>query len=224
MTTTFIVRDNKKSNTNEFKIKAIKIHGDIYDYTKVEYKNVDTKVIIVCNTHGEFLQTPYCHLKGQGCKQCGFIKSSEKQRNIKESFIEEAIKIHGDTYDYSKVDYKNSKTPIIIICKHHGEFKQQPTSHLVGRGCNLCANIVRSDKRKDTKESFIEKAIKIHGDIYDYSKVEYINSSSKIIIICKHHGEFKQTSNDHLSGYRCKLCGIIRSAESKKDTKESFII
>ena len=209
--------------TTTFIIKAKEVHGDKYNYSLIVYKNVDTKVTIICKEHGEFLQTPYCHLKGQGCKKCGFIRSSEKQKHTKESFIVKAKEVHRDTYDYSKVIYINNRTKVIIICNNHGIFEQMPSSHLVGRGCNLCANIVRSEQRKDTKESFIEKAKEVHGDTYDYSKVIYIKSSSKINIICNNHGIFEQNPNDHLSGYGCKLCGIIRSAESKKDTKESFI-
>jgi len=48
-------------------------------------------------------------------------------------FIKKAKLIHGDKYDYSKVDYKQNK--IIIICKKHGEFQQIPCSHLSNRSC-----------------------------------------------------------------------------------------
>ena len=49
-------------------------------------------------------------------------------------FIEKAIFIHGDKYDYSLVDYKSSKDKIKIICKEHGIFEQYPAKHLIGRG------------------------------------------------------------------------------------------
>jgi len=61
--------------------KAIKKHGNKYDYTKVNYVNNETRVTIICNKHGEFNQTPHEHLDGSGCKMCGFEKMSEKRIN-----------------------------------------------------------------------------------------------------------------------------------------------
>jgi hypothetical protein len=59
-----------------------------------------------------------------------------------------------------------------------------------------------TDKTKD----FIDKVILVHGEKYDYSKVEYINARTKITIICKVHGEFQKTPNDHLNGKQgCKI-------------------
>ena len=60
-------------------------------------------------------------------------------------------------------------------------------------------------------EIFVEKAIKIHGDKYDYSKVEYKNTREKVIIICKKHGEFLQTPSKHLSGHNCSKCNGCHS-------------
>ena len=57
-----------------------------------------------------------------------------------------------------------------------------------------------------TIESFLEKANIKHGNKYDYSKVEYTNSSTKVCIICPKHGEFWQTPNSHLQGIGCPKC------------------
>jgi hypothetical protein len=132
------MNDNIINNKNNIFIeKAIKIHGDKYDYSKVNYKNSSTKIIIICKIHGEFLQIPNKHLSKSGCIECG-----KKNKLTLEKFIEKAQKIHNDKYDYSKVNYINWKTNIIIICKIHGEFQQQPNSHLQGKGCNKCAQII----------------------------------------------------------------------------------
>jgi len=185
-----------KSNTKEFIEKAKLIHEDLYDYSKVNYKNNITKTIIICKEHGEFQQTPKLHLKGAGCSKCaGTAKSNTKE------FIEKAKSIHGDKYDYSKVDYKNTKTEVIIICKIHGNFKQTPSSHLNGNGCCKC-----SGNYTMTTEEFIEKAKSIHEDKYDYSKVEYKNTKTNVIIICKIHGNFDQTPSSHLNGNGCCKC------------------
>lgn len=139
------------------------------------------------------------------------------KKSTKEEFIEKARKIHGDKYDYSKVDYLNGKTKVIIICPEHGEFLQAPEKHLTGQGCPYCCNTL-----KGTKESFIEKARKVHGNKYDYSKVEYKNNKEKVCIICPEHGEFWQDPHNHLKGKGCPECGKLLLSVSKYDA-ESFI-
>jgi predicted nucleic-acid-binding Zn-ribbon protein len=203
-----------KSNTKEFIEKAINIHGDKYEYSKVDYKNNITKVIIICREHGEFEQTPKLHLKTSGCGKCaGTAKSNTKE------FIEKSKLIHGDKYDYSKVDYKNSTTNIIIICKEHGEFQQTPYQHLKTSGCQKC-----SGHYTLTTEEFIEKSILINGDKYDYSKVDYKNCNTKVIIICKEHGEFQQTPYQHLKSNGCKKCSGHYTLTTKEFIEKSKLI
>jgi len=117
-------------------------------------------------------------------------------------FIEKAIKIHGDTYDYSLVEYKNMKTKVTIGCKKHGVFEQTPNNHVyVKSGCPKCYG-----NDKFTRNDFIERSIKIHNDLYDYCLVEYININKKVKIICKIHGEFLQSPRKHLYGNACHKC------------------
>ncbi len=131
-----------KSNTKEFIEKVMKIHGSTYDYSKVEYQNSKSKVIITCKEHGDFLQMPNSHLNGSGCAECGAeyaIKiNKERLTSNTADFIEKSQGIHGDTYDYSKVEYTNVKEKVIITCKEHGDFLQMPNSHLSNQGCAEC--------------------------------------------------------------------------------------
>lgn len=126
-------------------------------------------------------------------------------------FIEKSTTIHSNKFDYSLVEYKNHKSPVIIICKIHGEFLQQPRAHLAGNGCISC-----SKKKKKSTEEFIEDAIKVHGDVYDYSNVVYIGAKTPVIITCKSHGDFNQSPTNHLSGRGCKLCSSNVSKLSNK--------
>ncbi len=191
----------------DFIKKAKKVHGDKYDYSKVVYKNSKEKIIIICPIHGEFYQRPSNHLEGRGCHACGgFLKRTT------EEFVQKATKVHGNKYNYSKVDYKGVLEKIIIICPIHGEFEQFPFHHLSGSGCPICG------LQKTTTEEFIQKATKVHGDKYNYSKVEYSGNLEKITIICPIHGEFEQSSNNHLRGHGCPSC-----SENKKLTTEEFI-
>ncbi|MBR6517584.1 MAG: hypothetical protein IKT40_12205 [Bacilli bacterium] len=209
----------KKLSKEEFIEKAIKVHGDRYDYSNVKYKNSYTKIKIICPIHGEFEQLPTVHLKGFNCPKCKFDKLSKLNSLTTEEFIDRARKVHGDKYDYSKVNYINNSTKITIICPIHGEFEQLPSNHLSKNGCPRCV-----DKSKKSTENFIKKANKIHGNYYDYSKVEYINNFSKVCIICPIHGEFWQTPNNHLNNRGCPLCGVRKSKTLRsKYTTESFI-
>jgi very-short-patch-repair endonuclease len=197
---------SKRSNITEFIEKAQEIHGDKYYYSKVEYITAQTKVIITCKEHGDFEQVPNSHLRGAGCRICSNLYSSLRQKSNITEFIEKAQEIHGDKYDYSKVEYINSQTKVIITCKEHGDFEQRPNHHLRGAGCRICANLHLSLIQKSNITEFIEKAQEIHGDKYDYSKVEYINSQTKVIITCKEHGDFEQVPNSHLQGSGCSKC------------------
>ena len=190
----------KRLTNEEFIEKAKKIHGNFYDYSKVEYVNKNTKVCIICPKHGEFWQTPDNHFKGQNCPRCANITRGNTFRGNKDEFIKKAREVHGDKYDYSKVEYMNINTRVCIVCPKHGEFWQTPYSHLKGFGCRLCNNIVY-----DT-DSFIKKAKEIYGDKYDYSKVDYKHSKEKVCIICPIHGEFFTTPNNFLMGHSCPAC------------------
>ena len=127
-----------RKTTDEFIKQAIQLHGDKYDYSKVEYIDASTNVCIVCPEHGEFWQTPCRHLRGDGCRKCGIISAHNLQRKDTECFINEAKQVHGNKYDYSKVDYISNRTKVCIICPKHGEFWQQPNNHLKGQGCPIC--------------------------------------------------------------------------------------
>ena len=210
--------------TTEIFIKRAKEkHCDIYDYSLVNYKSSQENIIIKCKKHGEFLQKPNNHLQGDGCRKCGSEKIGNLTRKTTEQFIEEAIKIHGDKYIYDKVIYETTHTKVIIICKKHNEFLQCPSEHLIGRGCPECGKISAHDKQRFTKEIFIEKANKKHNNQYDYSKVEYIDSQTKVIIICKIHGEFPQQANSHIQGYGCNLCAIKKNSDNQRFTPEQII-
>lgn len=201
----------KKISKEEVIEKFKNIHGDKYDYSLVEYKKMHDNVTIICYEHGEFKQTPHAHLAGQGCPKCGIESRSIKRKDDIDSFIVKSKIIHGDKYDYSRIEYVNSQTKVCIMCPKHGEFWQKPYSHIQGQGCPKCNEERLKSQPCDTKEHFIEKALNVHGDKYDYSKVEYVNSKTKVCIICPEHGEFWQSPNSHIQGQGCQRCGIEKT-------------
>jgi len=209
-------RSTKRSTKEEFVNKARGVWGFKYDYSKVVYVNSKTNIIIICPIHGEFSQIPSDHLNGHGCSKCGYAIASLKKNHTIEQFIIKAKIIHGNKYDYSKVDYVNCHANIIIICPLHGEFTQSPSRHLSGHGCTKCGEIAGSFKQKNTIEYFIERAREIHGNKYDYSKVVYVNYYTDVIIICPIHGEFSQRPNVHISGSGCQECSGCKHLNIEK--------
>lgn len=200
-----------------------KVHGDKYDYSKVKYTRMIDKVEIICPKHGSFFQEPHSHVKGYDCPQCAIERRASKRKESNETFISKAIKVHGDKYDYSKVEYTSSKDKVCVICKKHGEFFIKANYHINnGGGCPLCYNEKRGETQRLTNDEFIDRAFKVHGDKYDYSKVEYVNSKTKVCIICKEHGEFFQEPSSHLSGRKCPLCAKDESANKRRITTETF--
>ena len=196
---------SKKSriDVSDFIIKAKLVHRNKYDYSKVNYINVHTKIIIICPEHGEFEQTPAAHLwQKNGCPKCSRGAIIIHNTSNTDEFIAKAKSIHGDKYDYSKVDYKDNRIKITIICPEHGEFEQTPMGHLSGSGCSKCAY------GSWDKDEFIERSRITHGDRYDYSLVDYKNANINVKIICKKHGVFEQSPYSHVSGSGCSKCGL----------------
>jgi hypothetical protein len=139
-----------------------------------------------------------------------------------EEFIKRSQEKHGDKYDYSKSIYVNKNTPVCIICPKHGEFWQKPCVHWIGCGCQKCAD----SGVQLTTEEFIEKAKKVHGDKYDYSKTIYTIAHNKVIITCPKHGDFEQEASSHLCGKGCPLCahgGKVYKPYGYWDNKELCI-
>lgn len=209
----------RKLTTEEFIEKARKVHGDKYDYSKSVYINAVTPVTITCPIHGDFQQTPNSHLSGRNCPKC-----TQNIKRTNEEFIEEARKVHGNRYDYSKVNYINNSSKVCIICPEHGEFWQIARNHLYGDDCPKCAVKDRSKKNRWDTQKFIEKARIVHGDKYDYSMVEYKGCYDKVIVRCPIHGYFEITPSAHINGRQgCPKCGRIRSNDAKKLTVDEFI-
>jgi hypothetical protein len=143
----------------------------------------------------------------------------EKRQQFTKEFIKKGTQLHNDKYDYSKVEYVNSRTKVKIICPEHGEFEQLPSSHLQGNGCPKCArewtdahkknHCISSQKSRGmTTEQWIERAKQVHGDKYDYSLTVYVNQRTNVKIICPIHGVFEQKADSHIRGNSCRLCGL----------------
>jgi hypothetical protein len=163
-----------------------------YDYSNSKIISSTDKFKVKCKLHEEFLVTPNNHFnKNSGCPKC---------KNVNKNFVKECEIIHNFKYDYTKTNYINNRTNIIITCKIHGDFEQLPFNHKNGFGCLNCANDLRRLNVKEFLENYGES-------IYDYRYVEedYENMLSKVRIICPEHDVFEQEFYSHfVRKYNCK--------------------
>jgi hypothetical protein len=182
--------DRCRTSVVEFVKKAKAIHGDKYNYDGIDYKNNNTNIKINCPLHGDFFQTPGNHThktNPQGCSEC-----SGRTNWTQEKFISKAREVHEGQYNYDKVKFINTTQKVNIHCPKHGIFPQTPSKHLSGQKCPKCASNFRG-----TTESFIAKAIEIHGEKYSYDNTKYISNHENVFITCPIHGDFEQSPANH---------------------------
>lgn len=190
----------------EFTQRATTVHGDEYSYEHVAEKVLyDGKVCITCKKHGDFIQLTSNHLAGSGCPQCyGTLKKTTEQ------FIEEAKRVHGDKYDYSKTVYTGARGKVTIICPIHGEFQQESSSHLKGLGCSKCRLIA-----VDT-DDFIRQARDMYGDEYSYEKTVYQKGHIKVVVTHKKYGDREVLPRYFLSHKMKELIPSIKKEEGRR--------
>jgi len=140
----------------------------------------------------------------------------------KMQFIEKSQKAHNQKYDYSYVVYNGRKTKVKLICPNHGEFFQTPDNHMYGKGCKKCFDERRCLIQRSEFSHFIKKSQSLHGNLYDYSKAKYVNSKTKLTIICPKHGEFFQIPCNHYK-YGCSKCSCEKAHDKQRKNLESFI-
>jgi len=188
----------RRMDIDSFIYKAKKIHGDNYSYENTIYTKSSEKVKILCNKCNTFFEVvAHHHLQGKGCLPC------RGKISTKSELLHKLSLINDNEFEYEIPDYFTLKDKMNIICNKHEHpyiFSQMIIEHLSGAGCPKCKG------RYKTNEDIIKDFRLIHGDLYDYSNVVYVNSKSKIKIKCKIHGEFEQKPNCHLSGQGCHIC------------------
>lgn len=207
-----VINHNHHSSISSVLLKAfVKAHGDKYSYETSVYKGAHVQIEIRCPEHGLFKQSPTAHKNGQGCPSCHANKVRERKTLNQETVLEAFRLKHGNKYDYSKFKYVSGRDKVIIICSEHGEFEQTPNAHKNGQGCPRCAG------KGKTREELIQEFKDRHGERYDYSEVKWVNSITKITIICRTHGSFEQLPNAHLQGRGCRKCAIDERLKNIKN-------
>ena len=209
------------------------LYNNKFTYSKVNYVDYKTKVIITCPIHGDFLQVPKGHQMGRGCWKCSRIAAglsnartySLREKPIKRTphprvigssrnvnhvrFISKAEKLHGTKYDYSKVIYMYAISPVTIICRIHGEFQQTPHDHLRKNGfggCKTCSQQLINQKITNTLSQFVKSANIKHVNKFNYEKSVYVDQYTDLTANCPTHGDFICCPKAHLRGKGCPKC------------------
>ena len=122
--------------TESFIAEAKEIYGDRYDYSKVDYKNRDHRVVVTCPVHGDFQVYAREHLDGKGCPKCE--KGEKFIAKLKEKF--------GDKFGLDEFVYESSTSPVTLICPTHGAFSRLPQQILkLQFGCPHCGNDAKEE-------------------------------------------------------------------------------
>jgi Zn finger protein HypA/HybF involved in hydrogenase expression len=218
-----IVDKSRIKSFDYFLAKAKQVHGDRYDYSVAKYKSLKHKIEIVCPEHGAFIQNAGKHTRGQGCPKCRGHRISVSKSLTNDKFVIRAIEVNKGGYDYSKIQCCGMIKKIEIICPKHGSFWQSPDVHLRGCGCPACAQLVISEAHRLTKEEIIARFRSVHGDRYDYSEVQHVESHSPVIIICPEHGRFKQGQYQHYIGAGCPACAQGKTHSEGEDSLYAWV-
>ena len=152
-------------------LERCKKHFPDYDYSKANFKGEYDKIIVTCPKHNyTWTVVPKNLMNGHGCPLCGRESLQKSQALTTEEFIQRARQKHGDKYDYSKVEYYNTVTPVTIICPKHGEFEQTPDAHLYqNSGCPKC--------KQSYGELKVEEYLKQHSiEFIQQYPIEYKNN------------------------------------------------
>lgn len=138
-----------------------------------------------------------------------------------EQVINSFKEVHGDVFDYSKVVYVDTHTPVEVYCKKHNcNFKTLPKNHKKGSGCTKCGREAQIEKAKKGFDKFKQEMFDLYGDQYDFNNSKYINTKTELTAICKTHGEFSKAPFSLLNGSACDECC---KKQTKSNNKEMFI-
>jgi predicted nucleic acid-binding Zn-ribbon protein len=194
----------KRKTQEWFLSRATERHSGKYTYENAVYTVSSEKVVVTCPEHGDFQITAADHLYGKGCAKCWHLRKGLMKRNTQTSFLEKAEAKYGNAYDYSETLFIGNGEHLSVVCPVHGPFSIVAKEHL--RGCGRCGYDRANKSKCLTKEEFVDRAVKVHGNKYDYSHVEYVHSGTRVRILCDEHGLFEQTPSNHLSGTTCPSC------------------
>jgi len=213
------------TNLESFIKEATNVHGDGYCYDEVEYTKSSMKVRITCNIcNHKFEQTPNSHLRGSGCRKCGFFKSTVKLS--RQDFIKQCNAVHGKS-KYQYLEYNGRTGPLTIKCnecQHITKFNHADSHDGTNRstGCGLCSK----RNPKGMSEELFFKRLKYHHPYYDdhdFSNYEYTGILNKSLVICPKGHQWNIMAQSLTNGNKCCVCNSLSLSEGLRKPLIYFI-
>ena len=228
---------NVKLTQEQYIAKARAKWGDAYDYSESVYLAGLKPITIRCIKHNHYFTVQAGNhistlMKSGGCPLCGqeslteyrrkkheeALRKAEQKKKVykprlthKERFLKKARAMYPD-YDFSRVEYKDRETHIVVVCPLHGEFKIRPRTLLIGEkgqkphGCWKCNNLVPPYEKELTLDTFKNRMHELYGDKYTFVWSDFNNKQSMIRFICKEHGEQRRSVTGLSDGKGCAYC------------------
>lgn len=220
-------KDKGKKNRNtqvEFIAAVKERYGDKFDLSKTEYVGLKKNVVVTCREHGEFTTSAGSFLNSKiGCPKCALESQGLKRRIEKDEYVKQLVETHGDRFEYGEILREKGGPFIQVKCKDHGWFKASINNLRHGAGCKKCYHNSRVGIYKVATDEFVAKAIAVHGDKYDYSRVEYKGANKKVKIVCNEHGEFLQNARSHIAGQGCRKCWNAMAGVKSRLSQSEFL-
>lgn len=207
------MHSNIKKSNEQFITESVALHGEAYEYDRLECVNSKTAVTLFCKKHKSYFAViPSGHLnktKKSGCQKCSLVKRADWCRGSLEEFVSRSKAVQGSlgrSFDYSKVVYQTARVKVDIGCNTCGTwFMQSPYAHMEGHGCANCRDNTLAKERSHTKEQFVAAAMKVDLGRYNYDLVVYKNARNYVDIKCNDCGNiFKKKPTEILNGHGCR--------------------
>ena len=202
-------------NTHDDAVAAMRTAAPDYDYSRFVYKDSNTKGIVVCQKHGEFLASHHSVISGRKCSRCSVEHRSVGRRLDADEALSR-MRAAAPQYDYSRFIYRMSTSTGVVVCPHHGEFMTSYTNIVNGVGCKKCAFNAISVANTIPFHVFVTRANAVHAGKYSYIEESYTGVSGYIEANCPEHGPFRVLCYEHFCGQSCPDCKDTRFNPKKR--------
>lgn len=218
------IESPRRLDLAEFVSRATEVHGDKYEYHRLEVIDKRSVIVASCRIHGEFTTPASKHLAGIGCYPCSVDSRAAKRSDSFEGVVAKAKATYGDRYTYLKLIKEEGKRPAVLArCDKHGEFIKPASAFTAGKGCPSCGLDDKSEKLRTPFEDYVKRAHAAHGGKYTYRKINWDSYPTTITYDCPEHGERTQGLNNHVMGAECLLCSHKTTGISGRLTFEDIV-
>lgn len=214
----------KKLTFTEVVERARAVHGDRYEYLRLDESLKPARIVYRCAAHGEVVQNFNNHVKGSGCNACGRAAAAQAFRSDFAEAVAKATVVHGERYSYQKLTVEGGASFIHYTCPEHGDYRQSLHTHLKGRGCKLCADAANGARKALPDAAWLEQFRVAHGSTYTYLRLFRGAGYTKYVaFLCPQHGEQVQPAVAHAAGRACRACAMAANGVRARKSEDAFL-